>query len=539
LAGKGGRMATVTITLRDPSMTEEMKVGLAGLYMSLEALNRSFNRDKQLKENFDKTGCSWKLADDRTIVIDYPDETLLKSFVKLLVEFSYQIDNKGIIKIPAHNTTSPNLRIDIHNAILGSIFQHGSNVKKNQNPTIGTVMIDTHPCVIFYKEVKSFNRLNNMVKGIDLQNNVMGISEIPNSAERLHGISKASEWIEPIERCLPSLFVAIGTIYFFKVNNNTFIDSNQIKKPFFCFRSVIMVFPHITSLPEYLKLYDSLMQDCNNRLGMVMNISEAACEIGLHEKLYKINEITSTLYYRILEFQVIGKQRNPAKIDTIPVKKEYIDQYEIARNVFPCGFKVCELVKGGKVLIYHSLLLKLIAENIIKRRKWYAGFVEMLIQTLDNDRNWTSGGFKKHESKGARMMLNNDKDEGLICDAVHRAMLNTFGAIGSTKKSGEDITNRFSKKVEEWQRMFLAAKTQIGFTNAVARFFGNGSYNDVLKANPHLIYKLRSKDWENMRSLIVLSILCYQGKGAAKIEQEIEENTEVNIEESVESDLVS
>ena len=109
-----------TINLFGPGMTALHKVGLAGLWMTLKALER----DTIGKAQIEKVGGSWKCTETSVTLawVGNPN-----NFFKVLFEKSFKIDKNGLIWFPAlgEPMNNPQHGVVLQEAILGSFLQHG------------------------------------------------------------------------------------------------------------------------------------------------------------------------------------------------------------------------------------------------------------------------------------------------------------------------------------------------------------------------------------------------------------------------------
>lgn len=118
---------SITIELFGPGMTALHKVGLAGLWMTLKALERDEAAMGRLRE----TGGSWDCTE--TSVTLRWDGNPEPSF-KALFEESFKIDTNGLFWFPALGNPLQHAQhaVVLQEAVLGSFLQHGQRRKADE-----------------------------------------------------------------------------------------------------------------------------------------------------------------------------------------------------------------------------------------------------------------------------------------------------------------------------------------------------------------------------------------------------------------------
>lgn len=252
----------ITINLFGPGMTALHKVGLGGLWMTLEALERESGGQPGLPG----IDGSWERT-DTSVTLRWDGEA--EVFFKALFERSFKIDKNGLIWFPALGDpmNNPHHAVILQEAMLGTFLQHGRTRKSDKaaEPK-GSLMVtfDDTPLVIRFHKVTFYAHQKSDYSPQDI--NPLAGWHFPGGAVRHTGLGQKSTALEePPERALALRFCPVGAIYF-EIRSRT----GGIRPRY------AIVLPEIHNLDTYSKA-----RECFLRFGVQRLYASGTAEAGL------------------------------------------------------------------------------------------------------------------------------------------------------------------------------------------------------------------------------------------------------------------
>lgn len=202
---------SLTIKLFGPGMTALHKVGLAGLWMTLRALEK----DEQAKERLEEAGGSW----DRTATsVSLRWDGAPEPFFQVLFEESFKIDKNGLFWFPALGSPTDHLQhaVILQEAILGSFLQHGQTRKADKSQdSQGKVSVEIGEAPLIVQFHKVIQYAHQSAKFSPSATNSLAGWHFPGGAVRHVGLGQVSTALEdPPAPALALRFAPIGAIYF-------------------------------------------------------------------------------------------------------------------------------------------------------------------------------------------------------------------------------------------------------------------------------------------------------------------------------------
>jgi CRISPR-associated protein Cas8a1/Csx13 len=222
-----------------------------------------------------------------------------------------------------------------------------------------------------------------------------------------------------------------------------------------------------------------------------------------------------------------------ATIHVPPGDDHLLDRYERAASYLPTRVKtrlVRETTGKGKAKIIterkesfrtDSVVRPLIADNLAMGRKWYAGFIKLMIKTNPaTDKPYREQLNYPEERKGLNAMIRDEQmwdeaGERNIVQAMHEAMRMRYGQIASENKGNPVAMKNRMQAFREKLRLELAgAKTEALVRFALMDLFSRGGNNAVLRESWQSVLPVIRKDWQLARDLGLLALVSYAGKEA-------------------------
>ena len=417
----------ITIKLSDPGMTIFHKVGLAGLWMTLQ----KFEEDKSLMRTV-PTGAGWKL-DDRSVTLVYGANP--KTFFDWLISNSFRLDKDGLFWFPALGRPEEHAEhaVVLQEALLGTFLQHGLTRKADpsKEPTGSkSFTIDDEPHPVHYRKVFRYNhQKTDLEPGRPVK--LAGWC-LPGAAER-HAALGETALDSSAEHALLLRYTAVGAIYF------------QIKtrgegvRPMYS-----LVLPEITNLPQYARIRTYFLT-YGIKQSLAAGSADAGMRVLVELEAAELLPDVRTGFCRVISFGTLpwsSQQKSRVHLlEVRPGSANALKTYDICRRALPP-----RLIrpKGKEEPFWDvSLMPDLVAQNISTGRPWYQGFADLI---ADKDR-------RKHvfsyEKGGLTNMMKDptvlsEEPERLFVLACQEALRRHMGRKHS-RPGGADWETEFEK----------------------------------------------------------------------------------------------
>jgi CRISPR-associated protein Cas8a1/Csx13 len=512
----------LSIGLFDPGMTHLHRVGLAGLFMTLSALEKRSDVDWALASR--SVRMSW----------DCPTEEL---FTWLLSNaFGFRKD--GLVDFAAHRSLrlSDLNRVHLHKALLDSFLQHN---KQNKIPKGATrrlvldldgkpVFLEYRPMLTSYAHADAAKILVNSRGRLRAGITVKGWLFL--GAAQRHTAWQATEVKEPPSRALCLLFAPAAALYY-RLYHRGLVGRRDRRL------DVAVVLPHLTDLSSYARSYERYLRSPVDRLH-ADGLSDAALNALLTLKAGSaLGElgVTGCTVITMGTAPWSSQQRTRTGVlDLEDVSAERVDSFEYAIRSLPNRVVIkqdrptaARPFPESHFFVAASSVRGLVAENIVHGRDWFAGFTSLM-------RSKEQAKAVFYERGGLRKMVEEYREQGKIerhfIEAVHDAVRNRYGALAArAKQLGENI--RFDREFERMRTGLLRAKNRATLRAEIADLLARGGLNQSLRKNwPDILPLVTGPDWQRARDLALLALASYTGRGAQEIEATRVEDSEVEEE---------
>lgn len=489
---------TITINLAEPGMTALHKAGLAGLWMTLEALEKENGGIPALPE----ASGSWER--NLTSISLRWDEDPNKFFNKLF-EKSFKIDENGLVWFPGLGRPADNLQhaVILQEAFLGSFLQHSSTRQSDPSRKPGGVFsFDVDGSIYIFK----FHRIDrylhqNAEFQVDKTNNITGWL-LPGGTVRHHGLGEKSTALEESPASYLALrFAPIGVI-FVEIENN--LDRVE---PRHCF-----VIPKIDNLEAYAKL---------RKLFLKCGIDDLKSP-GMNEAGFRVlaNLEEANLIHDLENFecQVIafGKvpwssmQKTRVGVETVQAKsKSLLQTFRVYRSLFKP-----KLVKTRSKELFWNIpqMPELIAKNLKSRRQWWEGFAEVVSTTLSRQR------IVNFEREGLQKMIENPKgfteeSERIFVSACQQAWHRRLGKI--SEKAFRDRSSFSDQANREFANICMAlsqCKNSSSLRRVIINLWiqGGGPLKPLQDGWQNALTLLDNQNWRKGKDLALLAMVSYK-----------------------------
>ncbi|HEY6001181.1 MAG TPA: type I-MYXAN CRISPR-associated Cas8a1/Cmx1 [bacterium] len=493
---------SLTLSLFDPGMTPLHRVGLAGLYMTLEKLD---------PKKYEKLG-SWELEPSR-VHLRWNGKPA--AFIGDLLEDAFGIGEGGVIEFAAHrgHPMGQAQRFLVHSAILGTFLQHPL-VKGVEGPVAVSLdledrqVLHSHRPATWYSNQKSkilFTRAGDFRSAIELAGWIL-----PGGGVRHNEYAKETKVTERPELLLALLFAPAASLYFLISRKGS---DGKYDRRF----SAAVVLPEVVELRNYAKAFSRYLDAPAERLH-ASGLGDAGL-LGLASlQLYRPSGMIQALTVdscTVISMGTVGWSRQKTRTAVAHVR----DVDLVRLNLFAIALSQIGnrllLKKSGGYWVATSLSRGLIADNIAAGRSWFDGFFALM-------QSQELAGLLSFERKGLNNMVQQApwprQEDKLFVEAVHNALRNRYGALAARAKT-QGNAPQFKREFERIRTSLMRAKNRDTLRAEVADLFARGGINRVLQGDWEKILGLfGGGEWQRARDLALLGLASYAGKGVEEVE---------------------
>lgn len=513
-------MGRLICELHRPGMTALHRVGLAGLYMTLDA----FDRDAEAKAELNEAGLTWTLEEQK-VTLDFADEQSEKA-LNTLMKRSFQLDD-GFFRLPGlERGTPPTLEQKwlLYQALLGTFLQFGRHRTKGKKIVRmfeiddKTIFLPQFEPVVSYKhqqaaqpktnkqgkpEASEFVEKNGSLKA---QVEVKGWL-FPGGMKR-HDVHANSILEEPVELTFSLLFAPVGAI-FFQVSSR-----HRGRKA-----RTALVLPSITHLSRYANLRRSLAAKGVLAL-TAASPTDAALQLSVLTKGQELAEhMDGTI--RVMAFGIVSwneKQKSRTAVYAItPEQLPGMTNYERATAIFKNRWQVipAKTDRKGKVkepehaFVRPFTAREIIADNIANRRPWYDRFAEY----MTGKETRISLQFERKELFQMTQEADYDyPNERIFIQTCHEAWRRRAGQFGEqVHRNGGSFKLKYQSEYEKQRVAFARCKNATTLRSVLADFWARAGALPTLQAGWSTILPLlEDEQWRKARDLALVALASYQ-----------------------------
>jgi len=508
-------MEHLLFDLASPRMTLLHRVGLAGLWMTLNHLETHPTRPQGFHWDLGETGLKLSWHGDLSPPLDW------------LFKTAFQVED-DIIVFPARRLKERISKILLHNALLKTFLQHtGSRTLagSQEESEAFYVDIDKPPLILPYKRVAAY-KYQHFVEILwdkrkrRLHPTINLVGWMYPGATQQHAAVSDSHFVEPCELAFLLPFASIAASYYSLCEENgawgyAVVLQEPDTLPNFCKKmwtgwSVATVYEHYTA---------------------------SVADAGLKCLLTATTELQGSCQISIFAKKPwSSQQRNRCQVleislpDSLPVhyRDSVLEIYNNCQNLFPNHLVSPKPKKGGQPqsFIFPNYLKGVICDNIVNGRVWYHDFC----RKLSNPRNFTNARF---EGRRLRQMLQAEKGiEQIFVSVCHDVLRQFFGRLyAEARENGNHVD--FGVEVQRLYAQLKRGKSLRDFRKFLVDFWRRG-HSPLLEKNWQELWDLINQDWERARDLTVLSFCSYSKRddetGNDKTDELIPENVEDDVD---------
>jgi CRISPR-associated protein Cas8a1/Csx13 len=547
VVGKSAAPDRLTMKLFVPGMMTLHRAGLGGLACTLKAMERHHQdgllRADRLPGRVTDGHYPWSITDD-TVTLEFGRPEHAGIYLKKLFAFAFSITRSGLIYLPGQHRIQPSDAVlaALQSGLIGTFLQHGRvRALEKKVSTVSydvggdgvpSLAVEYRKCSHF-KHQDGWNTLVDKTGALVHQGIMLDGPISPGAVVRHVAFAGQTAAEEPPERMLPLYFAPVGCLAL-PVHRGV----------------AVLIVPDVEVLSEFL--YDrpamtpSTASDCQ-----VANAADAAfrAQVRIRDNPRRRAEVRRRVRRSIAGSAIPAchaitftptawASQQKSRVATIhvgPGNDQLLDQYELAlSHLAPrvVTYTVHEPVGRNRrktTREHHasfrsdSVVRPLIAENLARGFKWYAGFVK-LTTTLDTVAGKPHRNQLRFEQQGLHAMIAETKlwdeaGERLVVEAVHQAMRHRLAQIRSDTEGGtttvltQATRNRWDRFRERLRLSLCGAKTERDLRFALMDLFSRAGNVPALRDGwPHVLPVIR-RDWHLARDLGLLALASYAGRG--------------------------
>ncbi len=518
----------IEISLSDPGMTMLHRAGVAGLYMTLKALEKRYPTPKSRPGNF-----KWTITKTRISLYwqrnDY--EALEWLFSK-----SFQVNSDGLISLTGLQSFSKESQLAVHIGMKNTFLQHNQFFQSTGKAT-AFLTIDNLQIAINYKKAKSYahqnyaeqlcpiEKLNSKViftklklyifihfsligflflfdvkQGGNIQQKTIGITGwlYPGAAIKHYAYKKETQFTETIERAIALLYAPVACLYF--IAPKSYLHGTKTQ--------YYLVIPEITDLESYARQRQTI-NNWDYQKFLASGYSDAALRLLTQQATLRIIKSNAFKCSQIITFgetQWTGFQKIRKNVEVVEINDKLLENYQLCNSYFPN--RVVEWEKGNFIAV--SIVRELISENLARGFPWWHNFTDAV-------RNKELFKFVSYEKQGLNQMVKNAKwDEQaqkLFVKACHEALLKIYGKLYSRGKEGEYI--QIERENERIRSGLIRCLNSEDFRHFMtANFWSKAGNITILADYWEELMPLTTKpdNWKLARDLALLSLVSYKSQ---------------------------
>ena len=488
----------ITIGLNTPGMTALHKVGLAGLWMTLDAFENEYSETGDKLQN---KGLSWE-KNNTSVTLAWSSEDLFSA----LFSKAFRIDNNGLVQFPGLGDTS-----DFHNAVilqdalLGTLLSYGKHRKADKSTKkTGSWSDENTGDVFVYRKVKQYNHQDKLFSPKKI--NGMHRWLFPGAVQRHYGLGKSVKLDEFPERALALRFLPVGGI-FFKI-----CQIQAKRAPMFS-----LVIPEIRDLANYSECRRDFKAGDPESL-VVSGPIEAAFRVLATAHMQKVMDDVDVATCRVHAFGPLPWNRNfyaRMRAFTVTVRNndKSLTLYRLIRGFFAAekrrrdekSRRVGSNPREPNFDWIAPQTPELVVRNLSRGVDWWRGFADF---TEDSERRKIM--FGNNERRGLVQMANDNKTilpEGRERDfvlACHRAWKVHAGRASRFRKD-------YDQEREKWRVRFSRCRSKETIRRVITDFWARAGHLSPLQNSGYEVMTVFD-DWKAARDLAVFALASYKGK---------------------------
>lgn len=522
----------MTLKLNAPGMTSLHKAGLAGLYMTLRAL-------EEKKQKID--GLEWTL-EPKQILLNWKDATP-KAALEKLIAASFWIDDQGFIRLTGleiDKAPDYDQRYLLYYSLLHSFLQFGPHRPTESKRTL-TYEIDDRPLKIRdfapIKKIPQHGAVKEIIDSDGQFKTWIGVKSwlYPGGSKR-HWEFGRTQIGDDTERVLALLFAPVGVV-FYAIRSRT--KGRKGRKA-----RLAMLIPQIEDLEAYAEVRRVIAAQGAIEL-TASSATDAALRMLIALEANRTSKqfagFCSSFVCRVISFGIVPwveKQKTRTDVRTV-FSGDLLgfENYRTAAAIFKNRWQCvpAKLDRKGNEVESESFFVttfsarELIADNVAAGNTWYHDIARYMTQKETREQLF-------YERKEMHEMVErasfDDESKRRFVHVCHESWRRRLGKLGERARAenlGDDGFRRLVNKEAEKLRTSLArSKNAETLRETVVDFWARAGSNKDLQGDGLLkvLPLFNGENWREARDLTLLALISYRPKDELEAKALISETPE-------------
>lgn len=519
----------MTIRLNAPGMTSLHKAGLAGLYMTLQAL-------EETPQSIE--GLEWKLEPTQ-VTLNWQGETPQKAFADLIAR-SFWLDD-GFIRLTGLEVSrapTPDQKHHLYNALLNSFLQFGPHRPTGNKRTLSYEIDDRPYWIKDFAPIREFRHQfatdDFIDKGGRFKESIETAGWLYPGGGQRHVVHNDTKLNEPTDLALALLFAPIGVIYY-SVKSRT-----KGRKA----RLALLV-PEIKDLALYADIrqafalhgvFEMTASSASDAALRMLTLIEANRASNTFAQFFDDSFVCRVITFGIVSWNEKQKSRTYTRA-VFSGRLPGFENYRKAAAIFKNRWQRVQAKRDRKgneieperffVTTYSAR--EFIADNIAQGKVWYHDLASYLSNKEFREQ-------LQYERKELYEMIEtasyDNENERLFIGVCHESWRRRLGKLGDrARKEGlgdSGFRRLISKEAEKLRTSLARCKNAETLRETVVDFWSRAGANEMLRGDSltKLLPLFDEKNWKKARDLALLALISYQPRN-----EEEEEILTATIEE--------
>lgn len=453
--------------------------------------------------------------DSNSVRLTWTDEISDREALRRILAASFKLTNDKLIDLPGQGigTAQHDLRLAIHNGIVGTFLQHNKMRPGEKEPRRISLKADDEDAseLFTYKAINTYAHQKAQGTGLlgeKLKGKWPVVASIPQSVVP-GAMSGALELEAPAKEVVLLLFLMVGCSIFL-LRPRTYQEKAQ-----YC-----LIIPDVIDLKAFSRALQrivvsgpNLKRFSNTYLGRVVGgAEEAALRFLLDIQAEDVSSERSVSGCLAIAMGKVAWDANQINRSIIVKLKSDYPEMDVFRaaNTYLGKSKIIRSKKGDGYALPANPVPELIAANLANERHWCFNFKALVSDKKEFERmNYSRGGLK------AMKEAIKDTDDQVIIRSFHEAWRLTMGALGErSRRDGLDFQRLVEVERERMRNSILRSKTADTLAGWFLRFCADATKGNSLGPIRDEVQRVRKfifnpRSFDRFQNLCLFALVSY------------------------------